>query len=276
MTAWTTILLIVVLIISGVVICNHLFYSSFIRRAEQVRNEAGNYDGKITTEADLAYLPPAVIKYLVRSGVTGRKRINSSYIKHSGLFRPGADKKFIPIKGEYFLTTRRPSFCWFGTIQIFPGINISAFDSYFNGNGRMLIKFMSFFKIADSRSPETSLSALGRCIAEMTMAPSFFMNEQVEWLSFDSDRATCRITDSGLKVEAKLYFQSSGALDRIEVERPFDRGNGAFTVELFTAKGCAIRDFNGLKMASVLDGYWNLTEGDLHYVHFTMDEMNFE
>lgn len=275
MTIWI-IIFVIGLILTGLLICNHLFYTSFLRRAEQVRNEAGDFGGRILTEADLVSLPPPVSKYLVRSGITGRKRISSAYVKHSGKFRPGADKSFVPIKGEYFLTTKKPSFCWFGTIRLFPGITISAFDSYFNGHGRMLIKLMSFFKIADSRSSETSLSALGRCIAEMTMAPSFFMNEQIQWLSYDSDKAKCRITDSGLQVEANLHFKSSGILDRIEIQRLYDRGNGKFTTELFTAKGCATRDFNGVKVTSVLDGYWNLDEGDLHYVHFIIDEIIFE
>lgn len=36
------------------------------------------------------------------------------------------------------------------------------------------------------------------------------------------------------------------------------------------------RDFGGLKLASVMDGYWNLPEGDLHYVHFVIERVECE
>jgi len=30
-----------------------------------------------------------------------------------------------------------------------------------------------------------------------------------------------------------------------------------------------------LKLGSVVDGYWNLKEGDLHYVHFIIEKVEF-
>ena len=36
------------------------------------------------------------------------------------------------------------------------------------------------------------------------------------------------------------------------------------------------RDFNGLKLNTVYDGYWDLPEGELHYVHFVIDRIEFE
>ncbi|HEX2970493.1 MAG TPA: DUF6544 family protein [Bacteroidales bacterium] len=271
------ILIVLILIITALLVCDHLFYSSFLRRAEQIRNEAGIFDDKKINDNDVATLPIPVARFIIFSGLKGNKRISSVHIKHSGLFRPQAGRDFTPIKGEYFLTTRRPSFCWFGRISIMPLITVSAFDSYFNGNGRMLIKLLSFFKIADARSPETSLSALGRCIAEMSMAPSFFMNsEQIQWKAFNNEHATCVVNDAGLKVNAALNFNHDGSLERIEIDRLFDRGKGQFTTEKFTGKCSVVKEFNGLKMASVVDGYWNLEDGDLHYVHFIIDEIEIQ
>ncbi len=281
MNIFHIILLIILAIAASLIIlfniCDHMFYSSFFRRAQQIKNEAGAFDDKILNENDLKEIPPPVAEFIKTSGLTGRKHISSVHIRHTGTFRPGIDKSFTPITGEYYITTRQPSFCWYGKISAGPGIKVSAFDSYFKGKGRMLIKLLSFFKIADERSPETSLSALARCVAEMSMAPSFFLNrELIRWTSFDAHRADCTIEDSGIKVNASLFFNPDGSFERIEVDRLFDRGKGRFTTEKFTGKGSLTKDFNGIKLASIMDGFWNLPEGDLHYVHFVIEEVEVE
>ena len=46
--------------------------------------------------------------------------------------------------------------------------------------------------------------------------------------------------------------------------------------EKFVGLASVIRDFHGLKMNTVFDGYWDLSEGELHYVHFVLDRVEFE
>ena len=277
MKIFLVVFVILVIIICFFAVMDRLFYSKFLRIANKIWAEAGKQDPSIVTEDDLMALPPPVASYIKISGLKGKKRISSMRISHSGSFKTGADRNFMPINGKYYLTTKKPSFCWFGKISLFPGLSVSAFDSYFNGKGHMLIKVMSLFKIADARSSVIDYSAFGRCLAEMTMAPSFFLNNQlIKWTSFNSNHAEFTITDSGLSADAVLHFSNDGTLERIVVDRYFDRGNGKATLEKFTGKGQLIKDFNGLRLCSVFDGYWNLKEGDLHYVHFIVDNVEFE
>lgn len=269
-------------IIIFVMICffitmDRLFYLKFMKRAKQISVEAGKQDSNLITEDDLKDLPLPVARYMRYSGLVGRKKISSTRIVHSGSFRPGANRSFMPINGEYFLTTKKPSFCWYGKVSMIPGLTISAFDSYYNGHGKMLVKILSFFKVADVSSKEIGFSAFGRCVAEMTLVPSFFLdNQRVKWTSCDSTKAECIVTDSGLSTNAQLYFGADGSLDKIVVDRYYDRNDGQVTLEKFTGKGQDIKDYDGLKLASIIDGYWNLKEGDLHYVHFIIDRVEFE
>jgi len=268
--------IVIAMIISFFIIMNQLFYNEFKKKADQIIIEAGRQVPNLITEDDLTTLPEPVARYIRFSGLTGLKRISSMRIVHSGTFKPGVNKKFMPVRGEYFLTTKKPSFCWYGKVSMMPGLSFSAFDSYYNGHGRMIVKLLSAFKVVDTDSEETGLSAFGRCVAEMTLVPSFFLdNEKVKWISSDSAKAECRITDSGLITNALLYFNTDGSLDKIVVDRYFERDNGKATLEKFTGKGHDIKHFNSLKLASVVDGYWNLKEGDLHYVHFIIDKAEF-
>jgi hypothetical protein len=268
-------LVIIAIAVVSIVILNRQFYSQFMKTAKEIRKNAGSQE--YITENDLRHLPLPVASYIRASGLVGQKRISCIHIVHSGSFRPGADKSFFPIKGEYFLTTGNPSFCWFGRISLIPGLTISAIDSYYKGAGRMIVKILSFFRIADESSNETGMSAFGRCVAEMTLAPSFFLDkEHITWKGFDSNRVALTITDSGLTTDAQMFFNADGTLDSIEVGRYFDMNNGQFSHEKFTGKGQVIENFNGLRLPSVIDGYWNLKEGDLHYVHFVIEKVEFE
>ncbi len=205
-----------IIIICFFIVADRIFYSSFLKRAEVIRAEASKQNNDLITETDLKRLPEPVARYIRFSGMVGRKRINSMRLVHSGSFRPGRNRQFTPIKGEYSLTTKKPSFCWYGKISLLPGFTAVAFDSYFNGTGRMLVKVMSVYNIVDAQSKEIDLSAFGRCVAEMTMAPTFFLDtEQVKWIYSDSTRAECIVMDSGLSTEAQLFFVLMARLKKL-------------------------------------------------------------
>lgn len=277
MPEFIIILLVAVAVFAGIFIFSNRFYSDFLKTARKIRNESGLHPDEPITENDLKNLPLPVGAYIRASGFVGRKKISYMHLTHSGTFRPGADRQFVPIKGEYFLTTRKPSFCWFGKISLFPRISVSAMDYYYNGAGRMLVKLLSLVSLVNENSKETGMSAFGRCIAEMTLIPSFFLdNERIRWTSYDLSHAACTITDAGFATDAQLYFNADGTLDSIEVGRYYDRRNGQFSHEKFTGKSKSLADYNGLKIPSVIDGYWNLKEGDLHYVHFLIGKVEFE
>jgi hypothetical protein len=272
---------VIALVVIGIVIlfifADRLFHAGFVKQAGKVRAGIGRQDETPVTESDLSRLPEPVARYLRFSGVLGRKRVSFMHLFHSGTFRPGAGRPFMPIRGEYFLTTKRPSFCWYGRISPLPGLAIAARDSYADGRGRMWVKVLSLFNVVNSHTPQTDLSAFGRCLAEMTLAPSFFLDGAgLVWTRVDGDSAECRFSDAGLSVRGTFHVHPGGELARIEVERYYDRGRGQATIETFTGVGREARDYNGLKLPSVMDGYWNLKEGDLHYVHFVIDRVEFE
>jgi hypothetical protein len=269
-----TIIVVTIVVVSA---ADRIFYKEFTDKAAEIKAAAGQFDSGKIMEEDLKHLPKPVAKYIRYCGLVGKERINYMHLTHTGSFRPGADKEMLPIEGEYYLTTYKPSFAWFGKIKMMPLITTTAFDSYFNGEGKMIVKLASIVKIVEAVSEETSRSALGRCFAEMTMSPSFFLDDKrIHWSESDSTTATCIFTDNDKSTDAKLYFNKDHSLDKIVVNRYYSSADGKQTLEKFTGKCSAYRDFNGLKIATVYDGYWNLRSGDLHYVHFVINEVKYE
>ena len=253
------------------------FYRLFKRGAAAIRAEAGTHDGAAIAEGDLRGLPEPIQRYMRFTGVVGRRRMSVVRVFHSGMFKPGKDGKWAPIKGEYQITTRQPSFAWSGKIAMFPGLTAVAFDSYFKGKGRMLVKLVSAFTVVDAQSRETTLSAAGRCLAELTMAPTFFLDRRVvAWQQTGPDSARCRMDDGAEAVEADFFVNPDGSLAKVTLMRYFDTGKGTATPERFTGQTSNPRDFDGLIIPTRYQGYWNLQEGDLKYVDFTLDRVEWE
>jgi hypothetical protein len=271
----------IILIFAATLLCvfsisGNRFKSNFHEHAQQLKWLAGMHDSIPVNETDLDSLPDVVARYLRYSGIVNKKKISYMHLTHSGKFRPGKGSSFFRIKGEYYLTTKKPSFIWYGKITMIPGITITAVDRYINSEGNLLIKFWSTITLSNSNSPYIAQSAFGRCVNEMTMVPSFFLDsERIKWTRSDSVSADCIITDSDLSVEAQLFFNTDSSLDRMIVYRYFTGYDGEPLLEKFTVKTSGSENHDGLVLPKVYDGYWNLKSGDLHFVHFVVDNVEF-
>jgi len=263
--------------IGGLLLAQNAFYRNFLKSAARYQAAAGAHGDAAVTEEDLRELPEPMARYMRYSGAVGRKRISAVHLHHSGRFKPGPNRPWMQTRGEYFITTKKPSFIWYGKVNLLPGISLVALDSYAEGKGRMLVKLMSIFTVVHDASPQVSASAFGRAVAELTMASTFFLDRtHVRCTQTGSNQVRCTVTDGDLSTEAEFFVNSDGCLERVVVARYFDRGGGKATLENFTARGTRPKTFEGRKLPSRVDGIWNLADGDLHYASFDIDRVEFE
>ncbi len=263
--------------VAGLAWGDKAFRSAYLERARRLRAEASVQSDALVTEAVLEELPEPMARYIRFSGAVGKPRIKAVHLLHGGRFKTAANAPWTPIRGEYFITASKPSFAWHGRLRVAPGVHVAAVESYGDGHGRMLVKAMSLFRIADDQSDRVSRSAFGRCVAELTMAPTFFLNrEYVRCTQTGPDQVRCTVTDAGLSTDAELFINEDGLLNRVVVMRYFDRGGGTATLERFTGEHSRPQVFGGRMLASKMDATWNLPEGDLHYVSFQIEHADFE
>jgi hypothetical protein len=259
------------------IVSDRLFYMSFVKKAKEIRAENKNADPELITEESLGDLPEVVARYIRYSGLVGKKKMQAVRLVHSGSFRPAANKDFFPVRGEYYITANKPSFCWYGKISMAPGLSVAAFDSYYKGHGRMRIKIMSAFTLSDEQSEYTNKSSFGRMVTEMTMIPSCFLDsERITWTKYDSAEAECIFRDAGMQTNALFSFNAEGALEKIEVYRYYSTASHPPTLEKFTGILHGKRSHDRILLPEIFDGYWKLKTGDLHYVHFVVDSVEYE
>ena len=269
---------VVVALVCGLVAADRVFSLGYLKQARAIRAVSQPGDEQIIAEETLRGLPEAVARYMVYSGLVGKKRIRHARVFHSGTFSRDRAAGFLPIKGEYWLTSDPPSFCWYGKIRMAPLLTAAAIDSYHEGKGRMLGKAMGLFKIMNERGETTDQSSFGRMVVEMCMVPSFYLeSRRVTWTGFDGLKAECMVRDAGREATAQFSFNADGALEKVTVKRFYSAlGKGEPSLELFTGIARGRREFDGLVLPEVLDGYWNLADGDYHYVHFVVDRVEYE
>jgi hypothetical protein len=272
LTLFLTAIAVLAVLIAGFAQSQNALHRNFLTGAARFKAAAGVHEDAVVTEEDLRELPEPMARHMRYSGALCKKRISAVHLFHSGQFKPGANRPWMRIHGEYFITTKKPSFFWYGKVNVMPGISLVALDSYADRRGRMLVKLMSVFPVVDDRTPQVTASAFGRCVAEFTMAPTFFLDRsRVRCTQTGNDQVRCNVTDGEFSIDADLLVNSDGSLDRIVLMRYFDRGGGRATLERFTGKGSRPKSFDGRMLASRMDGIWNLPEGDLHYVSFDID-----
>ena len=213
--------------VTGLAWADKAFRGAYLQGAMRLRAEAGFQGDAPVLEADLEDLPEPMARYIRFSGAVGKPRINAVHLLHAGRFKTSANAPWMPIRGEYFITAIKPAFAWYGRLRVAPGVHVAAVDSYADGHGRMLVKAMSLFRIADDQSDLVSRSAFGRCVAELTMAPTFFLNRQhVRCTQTGHDQVRCTVADAGFSTDAELFINQDGSLNRVVVMRSEERRVG--------------------------------------------------
>jgi hypothetical protein len=218
--------------VMGLALADRAAHERFLSRAARIKAEAGVQDDAPVTEQDLSELPEPMARFMRFSGVLGKRRIGSLRLRYSGRFKPSTNKPWMPVRGEYF----RPSLMWYGKVRRVPGINV------------MGVRFVcrrqwtdadesAVHTVVDDRFRQVSQSAFGRCVAELTMAPTFFLDRsRVRCAQTGNDQVCCTVTDGQYSTEADFFINPDGSPHRVVVLRYFDRGGSEATLERFTGK----------------------------------------
>jgi hypothetical protein len=252
------------------------YYKNFIKNADEMKAISGVQDGTLIIDRDLKGLPDTVQRYLRYAGVVGKKKISSARLYHSGQFRPSGVPKWLPIKGEYFYTTNKPGFIWYGRIMMLPVFPVAAVDTYFDGRGSMEIKALSVFNAGRASGKETDISSFGRLISEMPMIPTVFLDKKtVSWEKIDFETARAIVSDNAMGWSADFTFAPEGPIQKVEVKRFMEAKEG-YKLETFTGNYGGWKDFGGYMLPSELDGSWDMPKGPLDYVKFKVDSVIFE
>ncbi|MEM9676350.1 MAG: DUF6544 family protein, partial [Bacteroidota bacterium] len=234
--------------------------ASLFAIAEKIPNTAFNYD-------QLEGLPTPVQQYFRFALPERHPYINTLRLRHSGRFKTGIDKGWIPIEGEEYFTAYPPGFIWKGKTNLF-----TATDRYVDGKGQLVVKLLSLIEVARANGPEADQGELLRWLGEAVWFPTRLLpSEKLEWSALTNDTAQLSCTHQDLTVNFKVTFAKLGEITQIEAKRYYTPGR----LEAWVGELYDYQDFEGVKVPTRIKATWKLPEGDYPYVDFKVNDIQF-
>ncbi len=269
-------IIIVVLMVAFIAvssIAKYMFNQKAEKEIEELLSKVKNKGGIVTKE-DISDLPQIVQKWLEYSGIIGKEKIVSVYVKQKAYMRLDKDKPWMPVEAEQYFTTDEPGFIWKANIKAGPLFRISGRDKYENGKGNMLIKILSLFTVADSKGKEIDQGSLLRYMAETMWFPTTAINEYLTWEEMDQYNAKVTMTYGEIRASGIFTFNDKGQVINFEAER-YGEFNGEIRLETWSIPVRDYKEFDGIRIPTKGDVAWKLNTGDFNWFNFEVTDIEY-
>jgi hypothetical protein len=241
-----------------------------------LKNASGRtLDAGTVREDDINALPEPVQRYLIYTQIVGKPRIRTVSLKQRGYFRQKQNQKWLPLRAVQYFTLDPPGFVWYGSLSPAPLVSITGTDVFCNGKGRMVIKLLSLFRIADASGPEVDQGELLRYLGEMVWFPTACLNDFIRWHSVDSRSARATITTGGITASGVFHFNDRGEIVDLVAERYGDFGRG-FELATWSPRVSEYREINGLRIPMRGEVAWKLKSGEFPYGRMEITEIEYD
>jgi hypothetical protein len=166
----------------------------------------------VISEADMLPLPEPAQRYLRFMGVVGRPRDWSFRLGFTGRFRTGLGQPWMKCEAWQY-DIRAPLARIFHIRIRFVGIfPVLGRDTYLQGRGRMLIKLLDLFTLADGSGEEYDIGELVTWLNDAVLiAPSMLLGPEISWASVEPDSFDVSLADHGRTVTARVTVDEKGA-----------------------------------------------------------------
>ncbi len=275
---------VVLSVIAGVVLFFIVFFfigiyltSNLVNeQVEKLVTKAKEIPSKEFYYSKIDSLPAPVQKYFRFALSEGITEPNFVRLKQSGKFKTNINADFKDITAEQYAITNQPGFIWSGDIHLASILWIKGIDTYFNGRGDLLIKFMSGVTITKETGKEIAQAQIVRWLLEGLWYPnSLLPSENLKWKAIDSTSAILHFTENDVEVEAVFHFKDDGSVSKVTSQRYMTTTAGP-ALTSFTGYFSDYRELNGIKIPFHSEVEWNLDHQDFKYGIFNIDKIEYD
>ncbi len=266
-----TIVAAITLLITG---ANAVFDRLARREAARILAAGEASSRGVITEADMAGLPEPVRRWLRHSQVIGKERARTARLRQEGVMRTKPDQPWLPFRAEQYSTPDPPAFVWLATVHMAPFISLKGRDIYDAGEGRVLIKLLGLFTVADARGSETDQGALVRYMAEIVWFPMAALSDYIRWDPIDANSARATMSYGDVSASGVFSFNEKGENTQFVADRYFDN-NGTYTLEKWSGATIAYGEHAGIRMPVENEITWHLPSGDFTWLRVRITEVEY-
>nr|WP_319512049.1 DUF6544 family protein [uncultured Draconibacterium sp.] len=220
-------------------------------------------------------LPAPVKQWLEKSGVVGKEKIHTVWLKQEARIKmkPG-QKKWSHAKAEQYFTTQNPAFVWNVKMNMLPLIQITGRDKFAEGKGEMQIKLFSAINVVNEKGNKIDEGTIQRYLGEIVWFPSAALNPNITWEAIDSYSAKATINYNGTKGSGIFHFNSDGDFVRYCALRFKDNTHEAKRFEwVIDVKEHAV--VQGIKIPVKMTATWKLDIGDWTWLEMEITDIKY-
>lgn len=240
---------------------------------EQIVSAGRQSPAYIITEEHLAHLPEPVRQYLRAVGIVGKRNIRTVRLLQKGLFRMKEGQRWLSFTAEQYFATDPPAFLWDARIRFLPLLSISVIDMFANGRGKLQVKLLSRFKVADASGPEVDQGELLRYLAECPWFPTAFVSPCLEWEGIDAHTAKVTLRLSGISVSALLHFDDAFQLCGLNAQRQAMEKGGRYRLREWSGQYSQYQPMGGIVIPARASVSWRMESGDFEYFRGEVTEI---
>lgn len=229
----------------------------------------------IITNENVQHLPDIVQKWMQQSGVLGKEKIVSAWLKQKGEMKTKPSGKWMPFEAEQHFDITNPGFVWSTEVDYLPMTKMVGMDTYLNGEGDMLIKLAGFIPVVEEgKNEKINQAAMLRYMAEMVWFPSAALNEYMTWETIDDATAKAIFTKNQNSVSGLYKFSPEGNFESFEAQRYYGAENDA-TLETWHVQSKSFKEFSGIRVPNKCQVIWKLKEGDFNWLNFEITDLKY-
>lgn len=239
----------------------------FNKEVKELFSQSKNISKKTFSYEQLSGLPEPVQRYFKHVLKHGQPYISYAGITHDGQFKAGADKDWVNIQGEQYVTTEKPGFIWKGKTSMF-----TARDMYIADQGRLVVSLFSLIKVVDGKGEQYNQGELLRWLGESVMYPTNLLpGERLQWSSIDARSAKFTFNYNELSLFYIVTFNDVGEITQLETRRYMDKKN----LETWIIKVADYKAMNNVLLPTTFEVLWRLEKGDFSYAKFNVKKVEY-
>ena len=229
----------------------------------------------IISENDISHLPEIVQKWMHNSGVIGKEKVVSVYLKQIGEMRTKPESKWMTFTAAQYFNVEDPAFVWTTKVDAMPMIKMIGRDKLYNGEGEMLIKLASLIPVVNEcQNTKINQGAMVRFLAETCWFPSAALNDNIAWKTISDTSAEATLTIHDSSVSGVFTYSTNGDLVSFEALRYYGGENDSKPEKWFV-KMNSYKVFNGIKIPNKSTVTWKLKEGDFNWLNLEITDLEF-
>jgi hypothetical protein len=234
-------------------------------------------DTRLVTDADLAPLPPAVQRYVRRSGAVGLPRVHSMHVRFHGRIRSAPDAPWMSYVAEQRTDFDAMSRHYLVNARRF-GVPVEAYHVYEGSHATMRVKAASLVSVATAAGPEMDEAETVTLLNDLIVwAPAALIDARIEWHEIDPRTVVATFSNAGHTVSAHLTFDESGDLVNFQSEDRQRAGpDGTMLGKTrWTTPLSRYGSFGGVRVASRGEARWTTARGEWTYAEAEVDALEY-